>query len=868
MNSQIEKTSLWSISLGSKNEESGIENAKERLRVELQRFREKVDTLTTRISATFPQLTIHDLTHLDALWETADMIAGDGYPLNPMEAFVLGGAILLHDAAYCFEAYEGGQAGVRQTLAWKDAFAAELTNQKNGSNEEIKQYCDFTAIRLLHAEQAKLLGEREWKSENGATPFFLIEDADLRKRYGALIGQIAASHNWSIDDVKTQLRSQFNAPGGWPGDWRVDPIKIACLLRCADAAHLDDRRAPDFLFALIRRSGISLDHWKAQNWLARVDVDMSDPTRSSLLFTSTHAFEPDDANAWWVAYDAISILDAEIRASNNLLSSRAQKDNGSPPFKIQWVSGANSPSELNKSIETKDWVPTSAKIHVGNLEQLVKTLGGQSLYGGGDNFAVVMRELIQNSRDAIKARMSLSPTFSGKILVKITSKSSSQTFVEVQDDGVGMSERTMTSALLDFGTSFWASDLVRSEFPGLRSSSFKPVGEFGIGFYAVFMVASEVLVASRRFDDGMSDVTRLSFTDGLTLRPILAKGAGENYDVQFTTSVRLTIDKPIDSVINQWVNRGQLDNEWRAPLKNYLAAITAGLDVPVTLQIETENLITVHEAVTKDTSPEKTFEWIKNITFFDVPGIKFSHNTNEYVSKNYERIRNIEQDGRLVGRAALLDIQGAGHHSLTTDTIGGLTNQVSRSAGIYIGYMENYPASARRDASKKVASVDTLQSWANEQISILKQNNATREQIYWAASNMANLNLDPIDVISYPIIQPNQQWVLLTFDEVLDLLNHTPIVCLKGRQTDFAETNVPPIIVDGLPTLRPLGAGNLIRAHIEDGRPKYPESLIGCLDRLVLRQNRELVYELKPTSIQTPFGPMDALFIKLKSGGS
>ena len=866
MNSQIEKTRLWSNSLGLIDTDPVIKSKKQRLQTVLQRFREHVGVLTTKIAAEFPQLTIHDVTHLDALWETADLIAGDDYPLNPMEAFVLGGAILLHDAANCFEAYEGGQDGVRGTMAWKDAYASEIANNPEKLPEEIKQCCDFIAIRLLHADQAKELGERGWRGQNDADSIFLIEDLDLRSKYGALIGQIAASHNWSIDDVKSQLRNQVNAPGGWPNEWRVDPVKIACLLRCADAAHLDDRRAPDFLFALLQRSNISLDHWKAQNWLARVDVDQSDPTRRSLLFTSSHAFSPSDANAWWVAYDAIAVLDAEISASNKLLSSRVQGNNGSPAFQIQRVSGANSPYDLNKSIETDGWTPTSAKIHVGNLERLVNTLGGQGLYGQGDNFAVVMRELIQNARDAIVARMSLAPTFTGKILIKITRKSSTQTFVEVQDDGVGMSERTMTSALLDFGTSFWASDLVRSEYPGLRSSSFKPVGKFGIGFYAVFMVTSEVLVASRRFDEGISDVTRLSFPDGLTLRPILTKGADNRYNVQFTTSVRITIDEPIDNVKAQWINKGQPEHEWRAPLKNYLAAITAGLDVPVALQIETENLITIHEAVTNDTSPEKIFNWIKDITFFDAPDIKFGNNTQDYVSKNYNRIKNIIQDGKLIGRAALLDTEPhAQLQFLTTDTIGGLTNQVSRGANGFLGYMENYPASAKRDVVGKIASTETLQVWASEQISILKRNNATREQMYWAASHMSNLNLDSIDAINFPVVQPDQQYVLLTFEEIFNLLRHTSIACLKSRQNEFAEINLPPIILDGLPTLRPLGPGNLIRANFENGRPKYSESLLGCLDRLILQKGFELIYEHKPTQLQTMFGPMDALIIRLKS---
>src|ERR1700733_1943050 len=109
MTPEIEKTRLWARSLGSRDADQEVERKKERLRATLSRFRDHAAILTSRISATFPQLTIHDVTHLDALWETADLIAGDGYPLNELEAFVLGGSILLHDAAHCFEAYEGGQ---------------------------------------------------------------------------------------------------------------------------------------------------------------------------------------------------------------------------------------------------------------------------------------------------------------------------------------------------------------------------------------------------------------------------------------------------------------------------------------------------------------------------------------------------------------------------------------------------------------------------------------------------------------------------------------------------------------------------------------------------------------------------------------
>lgn len=95
----------------------------------------------------------------------------------------------------------------------------------------------------------------------------MIEDPDLRLALGPVLGRIAHSHWWPV----SRLGSEFGTPVGalpdCPTEWTIDPLKIAVLLRTADAAHLEARRAPGILHALRRPEAFSRKHWVFQEHL-------------------------------------------------------------------------------------------------------------------------------------------------------------------------------------------------------------------------------------------------------------------------------------------------------------------------------------------------------------------------------------------------------------------------------------------------------------------------------------------------------------------------------------------------------------------------------------------------------------------------
>jgi hypothetical protein len=88
-------------------------------------IRDRAAQLVSRISVDLPGMTVHDISHLDALWDTASLVAG-AINVNPAEAFVLGASILLHDAAMSLAAYPGGLNEIKTTLV------PRITGWRNG----------------------------------------------------------------------------------------------------------------------------------------------------------------------------------------------------------------------------------------------------------------------------------------------------------------------------------------------------------------------------------------------------------------------------------------------------------------------------------------------------------------------------------------------------------------------------------------------------------------------------------------------------------------------------------------------------------------------------------------------------------------
>ncbi|WP_375770570.1 ATP-binding protein [Archangium gephyra] len=523
------------------------DKARTRLREAFLSFREKARLLTAEIHRDLPDFTVHDITHLDALWEMAALVAGPEIRLTPPEAFVLGGAILLHDAGMALAAYPGGLAELQGTQRWQDTVAALLRTrlERHPLPEELlRPPEDVTAealrelLRASHAEQASRLPSIEWKSRSG-TRYHLIEDVGLRKTFGELIGRIAQSHHWPVSRLADEFSEVAGAPAWCPGSWLVDPLKLACLLRIADASHLDERRAPGFLRALRKPSGHSDPHWAFQERLLK-------PRREAerLVYTSSR-FPLEEAPAWWLCFDALRMVDRELHAVDSLLA-----DLERPRLAVHGVAGVEDPLRLVRLIPTEGWLPVDTRVKVSDIPLLLKRLGGEQLYG--ENPGVPLRELLQNAADAVRARRVLEgrPANWGDVIVR-EGQDEQGLWLEVEDTGLGMSQEVLIGPLLDFGTSYWTSPLARAECPGLMSKGFRPTGKYGIGFFSVFMWGDRVRVVTRRVEEAQRDTRVLEFHAGLGSRPLLRPAREEERLREGGTRVRVWFDAPLK--VPEWL---------------------------------------------------------------------------------------------------------------------------------------------------------------------------------------------------------------------------------------------------------------------------------------------------------------------------
>jgi hypothetical protein len=720
----FESASLWRKTLGTQGETDKSADVREGLRSAYLKFRERAALLAAEISRDLPDYTVHDVTHLDSLWHLADLIVGPNVTLTPLEAFVLGGAFLVHDLGNGLAAYPDGITSLKSSPIWDDTIALALrakfgraptASELRSPDASVEKAALEAVLRRLHAEYAERLALVSWSDSDSREQYHLIEDPFLRQHFGKLIGRIAHSHWWPARRLPSEFESVIGPPAGYPREWTLDPLTLACILRVADAAHLDSARAPLWLKIIRRPQDSSKPHWIFQEKLHQ-PIAKGD----RLQFTSV-PFGVDEVDAWWLCFDALELLDRELFDVDAILASSQRGQ-----FAMKGVHGAGQADRLCRLIETEGWLPVDTKVKVSDVAGLAQKLGGKQLYG--NNLLVPLRELVQNASDAIRARSFLQswPADQGEITVQIGQDEHGH-FIDVADNGVGMSKTVITGCLLDFGKSFWLESQVSQELPGLLSSGFEPTGRYGIGFFSVFMWSQHIRVTSRRYTDAQVDTHILEFTGGLGSRPLFRKAGANEYLEDGGTAVRvwLTADPEGSKGIlhSSVIYSGKTDEKI---LELVCQQLCPALDTNLFVRrCNGDRTAVVLASDWKTMSDRDLIHRIVHPRFFEAEVSHGDHEddlrpdvhqktTTELVNDIISMVRPVfDGEGNLVGRLALVpSIWRLNWTDLGVVTAGGFrAGGIAGASGILLGT----PVRAARDIAIPVVPLKQLQAWVQEQ---------------------------------------------------------------------------------------------------------------------------------------------------------
>lgn len=785
---EFERSTIWVRGLGL--DPGQDETARERLRSAYFNFRSRSETLASEIARDIPSLTVHDISHIDALWEIADLIIGPELLesktpfLNPLETFVLGSAFLVHDLAHARSAIPLSDKEIENQDLYRDVLADVLSDHYGNSqestfvtDEEDRKRAMEAYLRASHSSAAENLLSISWLDSCGHAHYLLTDD-DLRESLGETIGRVAASHHWSLNRLQSQFGT-IGAPSFLPSSWKCDSLKLACIIRLADVAQIDSRRAPTFLAAIRKPTGESKKHWDFQQ---RVHCPVRQDDR--IIYTSGSSFPIQMADAWWLGFDMLNMINAEIREVDSLLI-----DAKRPRFAVRAVAGVEDPSRLAKYIPTQGWYPIDTQIRVGNVATLASRLGGRQLYG--NNILAPLRELIQNAGDAVRARRLIEGHDDdwGDVDIALF-KRSNEWILQVTDNGVGMSRSVLTGPLLDFGSSFWKSSEAAKEHPGLKGKHFRPTGQYGIGFFSVFMLGKKVKVISRRYDLGVSDTTVLEFSEGPAARPILRGAEGEERNVCGTRVEISLFNDPEeqDGLLNS--SDYQIP---RMPLAELCAWLCPSFGVNIRVLDDFGKFHKIMRA-----NDWKTLSAVEMMNRIEKTGRGVVAAMSGRIRKrSIAHLRPLfSSNGEILGRAYFelqSDRESHMYRGSSAITVGGCRSRsVDNVSGIIMGQSDR----ASRDSASVLVSKKEVQRWAEEQRSLIETSRVNKE----IKSNIASiLRGSGIGVGTLPIALSRKGWLTVKaiekFAESKDHIVLTSHLYMRfGTAVDYRELS-PNVLV-------------------------------------------------------------------------
>lgn len=448
----------------------------------------------------FDEYTKHDISHINKMLDMLDWLV----PKNTKEMLsstdwlliVLG--VYFHDVGMLVTRNEFDNRNVSSSFFdfcenvlfsgedSEDYF--EKINSLSTNNKERFLYQEF--VRKNHATRIRYWITPGDSPELGITGDIKSVIDRLLKPLGSQfrrdLGIIAESHH--LDDLDNTEKYQTSQPYGDSDDETGNLQYAAVLLRTADLLHITTDRTPSEMFRLIN----PVDPLSQQEWAKQMAVKR---VRDKKVLNKEGRIDPEavrdtiEVHAYFQGEEGFFGLTSYLSyAASQLAKSfywiATSVDKGLSLYEFPW-------NKLDDSnIETEGFLRDAFQFTI-DQKKILNLLTGHTLY---NDSSVVLRELVQNSLDAIRLRLyNQSDSSPGRISIKWDSE---KRILSVCDNGTGMTQEIIKNHLLHVGASLYQEQGFKKKHPGFSS-----ISRFGIGVLSTFMIADVVEIITCSAND-------------------------------------------------------------------------------------------------------------------------------------------------------------------------------------------------------------------------------------------------------------------------------------------------------------------------------------------------------------------------------
>lgn len=508
----------------------------------------------------FDQYTKHDISHVNEMLKMLEWIIPENTAkiMSPADWLMIVLAIYFHDLGMLvtkdeYNEREKSEFPIYKRKVYEGEFGLDYKQKViNLGNEEAEKFLYQEFVRHSHAGRIKYWIQGINQKNHGKCEKQVKEINQLLGHLPSIfrrdLGLICESHQ--LSDLNEFDKYKISQPYGNTENEVVNMHYTSVLLRTVDLLHITSDRTPTTEFNLINPSDpISLIEWYKQMAVtavrpkSKVDKDgkINDKLKKDTI--EVHAFfdKPNKADGFFGLISYINYAKNEIQKSNkSILEAIATK---ASKYEFPWTDIDDT------NIETQGF---EKKLFEFKLDQpkILDLLVGHTLY---NDQTVVLRELIQNSIDAIKLQYiidqkNLQNATLGKILVKLDSNKNELSII---DTGTGMTHQIIESYLLKVGSSRYQDDEFKKQFP-----DFSPISRFGIGVLTCFLIADDVDIITCHPNEEMAIKLSIKKLHGKYLMQYIQNGEFKDTIFPHGTQIKLILRNGIDkSMIKKGIEK-------------------------------------------------------------------------------------------------------------------------------------------------------------------------------------------------------------------------------------------------------------------------------------------------------------------------